>query len=127
MTKKTWNDIIELQQNLESERDMERNKILEEARKNKSRGQEYENKESVRSNLLGSAIAIIIGMALFMIEYFVNHSVNISLIAVGMTAASVQSLYEGIKNKKAYLIVIGCVESIIVLFSLLIFMVQVIA
>ena len=106
---------------------MEKNLILEAARKNKNRGQEYENKESVRSNLLSSLIAIMIGIALFLVEYFVKHSINVSLIVVGMTAACVQSLYEGIKTKKVYLIIIGCVESIIVVFALFMFIAQVVA
>ena len=107
--------------------DMEKNLILEAARKNKNRGQEYENKESVRSNLLSSLIAIMIGIALFLVEYFVKHSINVSLIVVGMTAACVQSLYEGIKTKKVYLIIIGCVESIIVVFALFMFIAQVVS
>ena len=106
---------------------MENKTILEAARNNKGRGREYENKESVRSSLLGSAIAIVIGMILFLVEYFVKDSVNVSLIAVGMTTACVQSLYEGIKTEKTYLIVIGCVESIIVIFALLVFLAQVVA
>ena len=107
--------------------DMEKNLILEAARKNKNRGQEYENKESVRSNLLSSLIAIMIGIALFLVEYFVKHSINVSLIVVGMTAACVQSLYEGIKTKKVYLIIIGCVESIIVILALFVFIAQVVS
>ena len=106
---------------------MDNKTILEAARNNKGRGQEYENKESVRSSLLGSAIAVVIGMILFLIEYFVKDSINVSLIAVGMTAACVQSLYEGIKTKKTYLIVIGCVESLIVIFALLVFLAQVVS
>lgn len=105
---------------------MDKNKILEAARNNKNRGQEYENRESVRSNLLGSAVAIVLGVILFLIEYFANDSVNVSLIAIGMTAACVQSLYDGIRNKKVYLIIIGCVESLIVIFALLIFLTKVV-
>ena len=106
---------------------MEKNLILEAARKNKNRGQEYENKESVRSNLLSSLIAIMIGIALVLVEYFVKQSINVSLIVVGMTAACVQSLYEGIKTKKVYLIIIGCVESIIVILALFVFIAQVVS
>ncbi len=106
---------------------MDNKTILEAARSNKIRGQEYENKASVRSNLLGSAIALIVGVILFLVEYFIKGSINVSLIAVGMTATCVQSLYEGIKTKKIYLIVIGCVEAIIVLFALLAFIVQVVS
>lgn len=105
---------------------MDNKSILEAARNNKGRGQEYEHRESARSSLLGSAIAIMLGMVLFLIEYFVKDSINVSLIAVGMTAACVQSLYEGIKTKKIYLTVIGCVEAIIVVFSVLLFLAEVV-
>ena len=103
---------------------MDNKLILESARNNKGRGREYEKKVSVKSNLLSSAVAIVLGVILFLLEYFLNNSVNVSLIAVGMTAACVQSLYEGIKTKKIYLIAIGCVESLIVTFELLVFIVQ---
>lgn len=105
---------------------MDNKTILEAARNNKNRGKEYENKESIKSNLLGSSIAIIIGIILFLIEYFTNNTINISLIAVGMTTTCVQSLYEGIKTRKIYLIIIGCIELLIVIFSLLVFFVQVV-
>ena len=106
---------------------MEKNKILEAARNNKSRGCEYESKESMRSSILGSIIAMLVGIVLFMVEYFVKDTVNISLIAVGMTAACVQALYEGIKSKKIYLIVIGGIDTLIVLFSILVFIAQVVS
>lgn len=105
---------------------MEKNKILEAARNNKNKGQEYENKESVRSSLFGAAASIVVGIILFLVEYFVKDSVNISLIAVGMTMVSVQSLYEGIKNKKIYLIILGIIQALIVIFSILLFIKQVV-
>lgn len=105
---------------------MDKNKILEAARNNKARGQEYENKESVRSSLLSSAIAISIGVILFLVECFVKNSVNYSLITVGMTAACVQSLYEGIKNKKIHLIIIGSIEAVAALVSIVAFVMQVV-
>ncbi len=106
---------------------MDSKTILEAARNNKVRGQEYETKASVKSNLLGSAVAIVVGIILFWIEYFIKDSANISLIAVGMTAACVQSLYEGIKLRKAYLMVIGCIELLVVIFSLVVFLSQVVS
>lgn len=103
---------------------MDTEKILETARKSKSRGMEYENKETTRSSMLGSFIALLVGISLFLVEYFVMNSVNVGMIAVGMTAASVQSLYEGIKLKKLYLIVFGIIQVIITIFAILIFIRQ---
>ena len=105
---------------------MDNNKILEMARKNKRRGREYESNQSIRSNLLGSAIAMVVGIILFLIEYFVKDSVNISLITVAMVALCVEFLYEGIKTKKLYLIAMGIIEAIIAVLSILVFVVQVI-
>ena len=104
---------------------MNNESILNAARK-ESRGKEYDNKVLSRSNLLGSLIALLVGVVLFLVEYFVKNSVNIGLIAVGMTAACVQSLYEGIKLKKLYLIVFGIIQVIIAIFAILIFIRQVV-
>lgn len=105
---------------------MDNEKILAAARKNKNRGKEYENKESTRSGIMGTLMALIVGTGLFLIEYFVMNSVNVGMIAVGMTACGVQSLYEGIKLRKNYLTVIGVVQSIIAIISIIVFIVQVV-
>ena len=110
LTKKTWNAMMKIQVNLEMEGAlMEKNKILEAARNNKYGGKEIENQIFEKSNLLSSACALLIGFVLFLVEFFAKNSVNIALLAVGMTAVSVQSLYEGVKTKKRTLIVFGSV------------------
>ena len=106
---------------------MDKDKILKFARTNKHRGKEFENKEAVRSSLLGSAISILLGIGLFLLEYLIKGSINVGLIAVGMTAASVQWLYEGIKVKKAFLIITGAFTAIIALLFILLFVGQVVA
>lgn len=105
---------------------MNNEKILEAARNNKNRGKEFEQKESTRSSLLGTLIALLVGIGLFLLEYFVNNSVNIGLIAIGMTSFGVQSLYEGIKIKKSYLILIGAIQTSIALIAILAFVAQVV-
>ncbi len=101
---------------------MNNEKILEAARKNKNRGKEFEQKESTRSSLLGTLVALLVGIGLFLLEYFINNSVNIGFIAVGMTALGVQSLYEG----KLYLTVIGAIQTLIALIAILAFVWQVV-
>lgn len=44
---------------------MNNEKILEAARKNKNRGKEFEQKESTRSSLLGTLVALLVGIGLF--------------------------------------------------------------
>ena len=105
---------------------MNNEKILEAARKNKSRGREYENKESTRSSLLGVLIALLVGIGLFLLEYLINDTVNVGFIAIGMTASGVQSLYEGIKLKKWYLVICGIVQTLIAVMAILLFVGQVV-
>ncbi len=106
---------------------MDKEKILEAARKNKRKGQEVENKVTVRGSLWGSFAAFVVGICLFLLEYFVRNTVNIGLLIVGMIALGVQSLYEGIKNKKVPLIVIGIVQSIVSVLAVFVFVGQVVA
>lgn len=105
---------------------MNNERILESARKNKNKGREYENKAAMRSSLLGALAALLVGICLFLLEYFINDSVNVGLIAVGMTASGIQSFYEGIKVKRVYLIITGVIQTLIALFAILVFVGQVV-
>ncbi|MBE6769496.1 MAG: hypothetical protein E7548_01930 [Ruminococcaceae bacterium] len=105
---------------------MENEKILESAQNNKDIGKEYEKESAARSSLLGSLVAFLVALALLLLEYFVKSSVNTGLIAVGMTASGVQHLYEGIKIKKTYMIVIGIIQCLIALLAILVFVGQVV-
>ena len=100
---------------------MKNEEILLAAQKEKNRGKEFENKASIKSNLFGSFVALLVGILLFMLEYCIKDSVNVGLIAIGMTASGAQSLFEGIKVKKAYWIIIGAAQLLIALFAILVF------
>ncbi len=95
--------------------------ILKSARGDKNRGNEYEKRESTRSSLLGAAVAIVVGIVLFLLDYFIKGNINVDLLAVGMTMAGVQMLYEGIKCRRVYAIVFGIIDLIIALLAVLIF------
>ena len=105
---------------------MEKDKILAAARNEKHRGKEFENKETTRSGLLGSAIALLVGIVLFLLEYFVKDSVNVGLLAVGMTAVSVDSLYEGIKLKRHYKTAFGVAQVLLAIFFIMAFVAKVV-
>ena len=75
---------------------------------------------------MGTLAALLVGIGLFLLEYFVNNSVNIGFIAVGMTASGVQSLYEGITVRKPYLTVLGAIQTLIALIAILAFVGQVV-
>ena len=55
---------------------MDKEKILEAARNDKYIGKEYENKESARSNLLGSAVALLVGVAIVATRHLLVPSCN---------------------------------------------------
>ena len=104
-----------------------RDNILKAAQMEHYSGKEYENRASIKGSLLASFVSLIIGTILFLFEYFVNKTWNIGLIAVAMTASSVQLLYEGIKLKIVWKIVVGTIEALIALFFSLGFIGQVIS
>ena len=116
MTKKTWNDIIGVQQNLESEKVMDKNKILEAAQKNGDRGYEYEYNVSDRASLLTLVTVLVVVMLLSVVEYFAKGYVNLGFLIVGATAIATDTLYNGIAFKKAWKIVVG---SLLVLMTII--------
>lgn len=117
-----------VQQNLERKRivSMDKEKILAAARNDKYRGQEYENRESTRGSLLSVFITLIVGTSLFLLEYCVNKSINVGLIALGLTSAGVDSLYEGIKLKRHHMTIVGILMSLGAIVAILIFVGQVV-
>lgn len=104
---------------------MNNEKVLEAAQKN-NRGKEFEQRASTHGSLLGALVALLVGIGLFLLEYIINKSVNIGFIAIGMTAAGVQSLYDGIKVRKLYLIVLGIIQTLIALIFIFVFVGQVV-
>lgn len=105
---------------------MDKEAILAAARSDKHRGKEFENKETARSGLLGSAIALFVGVVLFLLEYFIDHTLNTGLVAVGLTAAGVDSIYEGVKLKRHYMTLIGVVQILAAIFAILYFIATVV-
>lgn len=100
---------------------MTNEEILKAARNNKPNGKEYENKTGTRSALWGSLVAFILGIILATVEYLIKGTLNIGLIAVGLTGGGVQYLYEGIKTKTVWKIIFGAAESLLALFFALAF------
>lgn len=99
---------------------MDKNSILNAAKKEKNRGMEYEGRIIKQGFAWGMLVAVIFSVVLVMTEYLANGTVNIGVIAVIITMTGIQSLYEGIKLKKRYLIITGSVETVIaVLYTVL--------
>ncbi len=106
---------------------MDKETILRAAQDEKAKGKEFENREGIRSNVVGLLAALCVGTILFLVEYFVKKTWNIALIAVFMTAAGVQMLYEGIRIKSVWRIIIGSIQLLIAIFFSLGFIGQVIS
>ena len=104
---------------------MERNEILKNAQKNTTRGKEYENKESIKSYLVSFLVSLMVGTILLIFELLLKGRLNLCLITVFMVAASVQQMYESIKNQKKYGLIIGGVESLLAVIFLFAAIVQV--
>lgn len=105
---------------------MKNDEILSAAQKEKTGG-EYENRVSMKSSLFGTLIGVLLLLALLLLEYFIRGTFDFGLVSVGMTMSGAQSLYEGAKAKKKYLIVIGIVQSLIAVFSVIAFIVGLVA
>ena len=104
---------------------MDNQKILEAARKNKNRGEEFENKVYARSGSVGTFVSLIVGVGLILLEYINRGSFNFGLIAVWLTGAGTQLLVEGISFKKLYLIIIGIIQILFAVFFVLLFIQEV--
>ena len=95
---------------------MDRDEILSTAKKD-GQGKENERREERKSSLLGAFAALVAGIILLCMEYFKKGSINWSVLAIMMTAAAVQALYEGFKLKRIHWIIIGALQAMVALFS----------
>jgi len=107
--------------------DYKKDEILKAAQNEKYAGKEFDNRTESRATLWASLISLIVGAVLFFVELLAKGTWNIALIAVAMTASCVELLYEGIKLKKVWKIIIGAIGALIALFFILGFIGQVIS
>lgn len=105
---------------------MDKEKILEAARSNKYRGKEYENEQGALSSMLSVFLALIVGVTLFLLEYFTKGTINIGLIVMIATVGGADALYEGIKLKVRRKIVWGVVCSLTAIIAIASFVGQVV-
>lgn len=105
---------------------MDKEKILEAARRNKYRGEEYENEQGALSSMLSVFVAVTVGVTLFLLEYYTQGTFNTGLIAIVATVAGVDALYEGIKLKKHWLTIIGTLSGLTAIIAIACFVGQVV-
>lgn len=106
---------------------MEKEKILAAAKRNSERSKEFEKSELTKSNLIGFFASIAVCIFLYFFEYFIDKSINLGIVAVGMTAAGVQSLSEGIRLKKRGITIAGVIISFIAIISMAMFVIEVVS
>ncbi len=94
---------------------MKNEDILEAARKEKDKGNEYENKVFIKSGLLGAAVALFIGIILFLIEYYVKGTYNWGFMLIVFAGHCADLLFQGIKTRKGWRIILGAICGIIAL------------
>ena len=98
---------------------MDNKTILEAARNNGDRGNEYELKENIRASMISTVVLLVVGMILFAIEYYVKGVLNVSLIILGVTVIGTDMLYRGITFKKLWRIILGSVLLLIALIMII--------
>ncbi len=98
---------------------MDNKTILEAARNNGDRGNEYELKENIRASMISTVVLLVVGMMLFAIEYYVKGVLNVSLIILGVTVIGTDMFYRGITFKKLWRMILGSVLLLIALIMII--------
>ena len=102
---------------------MDKNKILEAARNNGDRGNEYEYNISDRASILTLISITLVVLILSIIEYFSRGLVNLGFIIIGATTIATDTLYKGIVYKKMWRIFVGAILTLITLILIIVWMV----
>lgn len=100
---------------------MNREDILAAARENGMKNEEYEKHTLLRGDNLSAAIGMLLGMILFLAEWFVKKEMNIGLATMFFTMSAIQTIYEGVKLHKKICIIVGIFIAVLAVLSLLLF------
>ena len=99
----------------------ERMKMMRE----KPRGKEYERFTLLKGDNLAACIAGLIGIALIIVKLVAGHKFDFGICAVVFAVTSIQSLNEGIKLRKWWLIVGGIITGLVSLIMIILFLAEV--
>ena len=100
---------------------MNREDILAAARENGMKNEEYEKHTLLRGDNLSAAIGMLLGIILFLVEWYVKKEMNIGLATMFFTMSAIQTIYEGVKLRKNICIMVGFFISLIAALLLLLF------
>lgn len=105
---------------------MDKSKILERARQEKRKGQEYEHREMMKNSNWSLLVGVIAAAIMMLIEYLNQGTVNSPLIVMVSAMAGVMNFLDGIKVKKKVLIILGILESVLAIFFFVYFLSRVV-
>ncbi len=91
----------------------------------KPRGDEYERFTLLKGDNLAACIAGLIGIVLILVKLVAGHKFDFGICAMVFTVTSIQSLYEGIRLKKWWLIVGGIISGLVALIMIILFLAEV--
>lgn len=105
---------------------MDKSKILERARQEKRKGQEYENREIMKNSNWSLLVGVIVAAIMMLVEYLNQGTVNIPLMVVISAMAGTMNFLDGVKVKKKVFIFLGILEFCLAIFFFLYFLSQVV-
>lgn len=88
---------------------MNNNDILEKAKKSPLRGQEYENHNFINSTTIAMFVSLLAGYGMYITEFLIKGTHNLSLLALTCLSLGVQLFTEGIPSKKKRCIIFGTI------------------
>lgn len=89
---------------------MDKSKILERARQEKRKGQEYENREIMKNSNWSLLSGVVAAAIMLLIEYLTRGTVNSPIIVMVSLMAGVMNFLDGIKTKKRIFVFLGILE-----------------
>ena len=89
---------------------MDKDKILASAKKDKQKGQEYENQEMKKNGNWSLLGGVIVATIMILIEYFKCGTLNVALIVTLSIMAGIMNFLDGIKVRKKLWIFCGVLE-----------------
>ncbi len=102
---------------------MDKNKILESVQ-NTNKGKEFERGIFVKTDRIGYYVGYLTCIILFCIDLFAKQSFNLTLCIAVFLMSGVQTLYEGIKLKKAVYIIFSIFFLILAILALVAFILE---
>jgi hypothetical protein len=98
---------------------MDRDEILKSAQNNGNKGKEYERHALLRGDNIAACIGMLIGIVMILAKLWVKKEFDFGVCGIVFIVSCIQSINEGAKFKKWWLIVAGIVEGLIALIMLL--------